>query len=432
MPHETDLESKVPAEAGAGDSWVDRKVDRRQVLAGAAGLAVAALGSRALAQADPTTVPGHPADELGERAPSEMLERQPWINRPHGTLASLTPHGDLDGIITPSDLHYEIHHLGIPQIDPDRYELLIHGMVDRPTVFTLDQIRRFPGLSRINFMECSGNSLIHILRGPAEDDTAQLLNGLSSCSEWVGVPMATIMREVGVQSGATWALFEGSDGTTLSRSVPTEELWWGEAMLAYGQNGEALRPSQGYPLRLIVPGTEGNLNIKWLRRIEFGDRPWHTRFETGTYSDVRRDDDGNFIATQFTLRMDAKSIITWPSGGQSLPGAGFWEIKGLAWSGRGHIDRVEVSTDGGATWALAKLDQPVLPKAFTRFRFPWHWDGSENVIVSRAFDSTGYVQPTRAEMLSQHGSTSTFYHNNSQFRWKVNADGSVTSGDMGS
>ena len=348
---------------------------------------------------------------------------------PTARSASLTPHGDLEGTITPSDLHYEVTHHGIPEIDPASYKLLVHGMVDRPTSFTLDQLKRFPRKTRINFMECSGNSLFHKL-GPSEGDTAQLLNGLSSCTEWVGVPVATIMREVGVQPQSTWALVEGMDGATLTRSVPTEELWWGEAMLAFGQNGEALRPANGYPLRLIVPGTEGNINIKWLRRIEFSDQPWHTRYETSTYSDVRPGENGDLIATQFTLRMDAKSIITSPSGGQSVAEPGIHEISGLAWSGRGPIDRVEVSTDGGQSWSLAKLDGPVLDKAFTRFRYLWDWNGEETVIVSRAVDSTGYVQPTRTEMLEQHGSLSTFYHNNSQFRWRVNPDGSVTSGDV--
>ena len=201
-------------------------------------------------------------------------------------------------------------------------------------------------------------------------------------------------------------------------------------MLAFGQNGEALRPANGYPVRLIIPGTEGNLNVKWLRRLEFGDQPWNTRYETSTYSDVRPGEDGELIATQFTLRLDAKSIITSPSGGQSISEPGIREITGLAWSGRGPIDRVEVSTDGGESWSLAKLDQPVLDKAFTRFRYLWDWNGEETVIVSRAVDTTGYVQPTRTEMLEQHGSLSTFYHNNSQFRWRVNADGSVTSGDV--
>lgn len=408
-------------------------VSRRQLLAGAAGIAAAAsVGAIAQAQEeppDPTTVVGASTDELGERAQDEMLTRMPFGGRPHGTLASLTPIGELLGTITPSDLHYEVTHHGIPDIDVSTFKLLIHGMVDRPTVFTLDDLKRFPRTQGIHFMECSGNGLFHLL-GPAETDTAQRVSGLASCTEWVGVPVATVMKEVGVQSSATWALFEGMDGSTTSRSIPTEELWWGGGILAYGQNGEALRPANGYPLRLVLPGTEGNINIKWLRRIEFSDRPFETRYETSTYSDVRPNDEGDLVATQFTLRLDAKSIITYPSGGHAIAGPGWHEINGLAWSGRGPIESVEVSTDGGRTFHAARLEQPVLDKAFTRFRYLWDWDGEETVIVSRAIDSTGYVQPTRDEMLAQHGSTSTFYHNNAQARWRVNVDGTITSGDV--
>lgn len=373
---------------------------------------------------------GTGAAAVGDRSPFEQPERLPVADYPQGAFFSLSPLGDLEGTITPSDLHYEVHHHGIPEIDPAEYGLLIHGMVDRPMRFTLADLKRFPRVSHTHFMECAGNSFPHLL-GPSEEDTAQLLAGLASCSQWVGVPLTTVMKEVGVQPDAAWALFEGMDAGRMARSVPAEELWWGEAMLAYGQNGEALRPAQGYPIRLIVPGTEGNINVKWLHRIEFSDQPWHTRNETAAYSDVRCDAESNCVATQFTLRLDAKSIITWPSGGQQIAEPGFWEISGLAWSGRGTIDRVEVSTDGGATWGLASLDQPVLPKAFTRFRYPWQWDGTKQIIVSRAIDSTGYVQPSRAEALAQYGAAVTIDHYNGTFRWKVNADGRITGGDVG-
>ena len=407
------------------------KLTRRQVLAGAAGVAAASVSKMALGQGESPVerarIPGAPADALGERSSFEQLERFAAADWPHGKLVSLSPLGDLEGTITPSDLHFEVHHHGIPEIDPATYKLLIHGMVEQPMVFTLDNLKRFPRVTRISALECSGNSLSHYL-APSEDDTAQSIAGLASCSEWVGVPVSTLFKEVGVRREATWALFEAMDGALHSRSWPTEKLW-PEALLVFGQNGEALRPSQGYPVRLLVPGSEGNANVKWLRRIELSDQPWHTRMETSSYSDVRCGPDG-CVVTQFTLAMDAKSIITWPSGGQTISEPGLWEIIGIAWTGRGTIDKVEVSTDNGKTWGLANLDQPVLPKAFTRFRYLWHWDGNETKIVSRATDSTGYVQPTREELIAWHGSTATFYHSNESFRWKVSSNGQITGGDV--
>jgi sulfane dehydrogenase subunit SoxC len=251
-------------------------------------------------------------------------------------------------------------------------------------------------------------------------ETAQASHGLVSCTEWTGVPVRTILREVGLQPGGTWILFEGADAAGMTRSIPTEKAMH-DALLVYGQNGEALRPAQGYPLRLVLPGWEGNANIKWLRRMEVGTGPWMTREETSKYTDLMPDG----TARQFTFVMEAKSVITFPSGGQTIPSTGFWEISGIAWSGRGRISRVDISTDGGRTWGEAELQEPVLPIALTRFRFPWEWDGQPAQLQSRAIDETGYVQPTAEQLVAARGTNST-YHMNAIQTWAVAETGEVT------
>jgi len=294
----------------------------------------------------------------------------------------------------------------------------VHGLVDRPTVFTLADLQRFPSVSRIMFLECSGNT--SWAEGPATS-TAQSLHGLTSTSDWAGVAVKTLLTEVGVKSGAAWALAEGSDAAVMTRSVPLEKLL-DDAIVAWGQNGEALRPEQGYPMRLLLPGWEGNINIKWLRRLELGDEPFMTREETSKYTDPMPDG----TARQFTFLMEAKSTITWPTPAVgSLPGRGLLEIRGIAWSGRGKITRVEVSTDGGQSWGEARLEEPVLSIAHTRFRFPWSWAGGEAVLQSRAYDESGYVQPSRAQLIDARG-TSSIYHYNGIQSWKIGAEGQVT------
>lgn len=317
-------------------------------------------------------------------------------------------------MITPSDLHFERHHAGVAVVDPDEYSLLIHGMVDRPMVFDLADLKRFPSTSRICFLECSGN--MRTSAGP--ESLAQHICGLTSQSEWTGVMLSTLLREVGVQSGATWMIAEGQDGAVMVRSIPVEKAF-DDAMLAYGQNGEALRPEQGYPARLLLPGWEGNSNVKWLRRLEFTDSPAMSRDETSRYTDPLSDG----TVRQFSFVIDTRSIITDPSYPKVIQ-QGWQEIRGIAWSGRGRIARVDVSVDGGETWEEADLQDPVLPKAHTRFRYMWNWDGSRTEFMSRAVDETGYEQPTRAALLEARGPR-TSYHLNPITAWVVEPDGRV-------
>jgi sulfane dehydrogenase subunit SoxC len=322
--------------------------------------------------------------------------------------------------MTPNSLFFERHHAGVPQIDPAQHRLMIHGLVDRPTIFTLDDIRRFPAVSAIHFHECSGNSGSEWTEESIAD-TAQAGFGLVSQTEWTGVPLKTVLQEVGVQADGTWILAEGADAAGMTRSIPMEKAM-DDALLAYAMNGEELRPENGYPVRLVLPGFEGNSNIKWLRRLKVGTEPWMTREETSKYTDLL--EDGS--ARQFTFVMEAKSVITRPSGGQTIPATGFWEISGIAWSGRGKITKVEVSTDGGKTWSDAALQEPVLPVALTRFRLPWNWDGQAARLQSRATDETGYVQPTIPELVAVRGVNST-YHMNGIKSWAVAENGEVTS-----
>ena len=360
---------------------------------------------------DPTKAPGEPPRSYGKRSSFEKAIRK------HTTTRSLTPLQDLHGIVTPSSLHFERHHNGVPPIDPTRHRLLIHGLVERPLVFTIHELMQFPAVSRLAFIECSGNSGRE-WKSP-KGKTVQDTHGLTSCSEWTGVALATVLREVGVKPEAEWVLAEGSDAAALTRSVPLASMF-NEALLCYAQNGEPLRPEQGYPLRLLLPGWEGNTCVKWLRRLKLMSSPAMTREETSKYTDLMPDG----TARQFTFVMEAKSVITSPSGGQRLNQPGYVEIRGLAWSGRGRITHVHVSTDGGRSWKEAELQNPVLPKCHTRFRFNWRWNGQEATLQSRCQDETGYLQPTRTELVAVRGVRS-YYHNNAIQSWKVTKEGQV-------
>lgn len=332
-------------------------------------------------------------------------------------ISSRTPLQDLHGTITPAGLHFERHHAGVPAIDPRTYRLVIHGMVERLTRFTLDDLKKFPAASRICFLECSGN----FGRQSGERTTAQELCGLTSQSEWTGVRLSTLLREVGARRDASWCLAEGQDAAMMTRSIPLKDAL-DEAMVVYAQNGEALRPEQGYPARLLLPGWEGNASVKWLGRLELADQPFMTREETSKYTDPLADG----TARQFSFVIDARSVITSPSYPATVQ-RGWIEVRGIAWSGRGRIQRVEVSTDGARTWKNAELQAPVLPKAHTCFRLLWRWDGSPTELVSRAIDDTGYAQPDWRALQAIRGRR-TRYHLNPITGWKIGADGRVLFG----
>jgi sulfane dehydrogenase subunit SoxC len=332
---------------------------------------------------------------------------------------SFTPLDRLTGIITPNGLVYERHHAGVPDIDPELHRLAIHGLVERPLLLSMDDIVRLPAVSEIRFLECAGNGYTEVLNMP-RSKTVQFSHGLLSGCEWTGVRLSTILAEAGVKPEAKWLLAEGADAAAMARSIPIEKAL-DDTLVVYAQNGEMLRPEQGYPLRLLVPGCEGNLSIKWLRRLKLGVRPWHTRDETSKYTDLMPDG----TVRQFSFVMEAKSVITRPSGGHVLKARGFHEISGLAWSGRGRISTVDVSTDGGRSWQRARLDQPILPKALTRFRFPWQWQGGPALLQSRAIDETGYVQPTREQLIAVRG-TNSEDHFNAIHTWRVAENGEIT------
>ncbi len=362
---------------------------------------------------DPTKLTGSPTTPVSVRSRFENPQRTPTGDAAGN---SLTPLQDLTGTLTPADLHFERHHAGIPLIDPARHRLLIHGLVDRPLVFTVAELKRFPAVTRTHFIECSGNGRA-AYRAPKPEMDPQHVDGLTSNTEWTGVPLSLLLREAGVRPGAKWLLAEGSDAALLARSVPLEKAM-DDALVVWGQNGEALRPANGYPIRLLLPGWEGNTNVKWLRRLKLGEAPFMTRWETSKYTDPLP----NGTARIFSFEQDVKSIITSP---RVLTGPGWWEISGLAWTGRGRIDRVEVSTDGGRSWQEAQLQHPVLPKAHTRFGLPWRWDGRRAVLMSRATDETGAVQPTRAVFTQVRGKGTDFHFNHIR-AWRVGPDGKVS------
>jgi len=414
--------------------------DRRKFLLAAGSLA-GAVGSSAFAQAaDEKAPPGAvhyevPADPTkeqgravagdggyGSRSQFETEVRWRFPTANEFTSWSMTPLDKMVGNLTASGLHFERHHGGVPTIDPAKHMLFVHGMVNTPKKFTMADLKRFPSVTRKHFIECSGNGLTEWNKPTLK--TVQGTHGLLSTSEWTGVQFATIAREVGLKEGAAWVLAEGSDAAVMTRSIPLEKLLK-DAFLAYGQNGEALRPEQGYPLRLILPGFEGNTHIKWLRRLVVSDKPFMTREETSKYTDLL----ANGKARQFTMEMESKSVITFPSGEMKLPGPGFYNIAGLAWSGRGRVQSVDVSTDAGKTWYPAQLGSTPEQICTVRFSFPWMWDGKPAVLQSRCTDETGYIQPTLAQLVAIRGSNGPFgsvYHLNAIQSWGVSADGSVT------
>ncbi len=331
---------------------------------------------------------------------------------------SFAPLQGLFGIITPSGLHFERHHGGWHDMDPSLHRLMVHGDVREPRVYTMDDLMRLPSVSRIHFVECGANSAMEW--GNVAVPTVQYTHGMLSCSEFTGVPVSILLDAVGIDPRKTpFVLAEGADSSTHARTIPIDRLL-DDAMVAYAMNGEMLRPENGYPLRLIVPGLQGVSQVKWLRRLKVGDMPWDLRDESSQYSDLLPDG----TARQYTWIQECKSVITSPSGGQMLLDRGMYNISGVAWSGRGAIKRVDVSMDGGRNWHTATLQTPVLSKALTRFNYSWNWDGSPTILQSRAIDETGYVQPKMNELRAVRGSRS-IYHNNAIQSWKVAESGEV-------
>jgi sulfane dehydrogenase subunit SoxC len=410
-----------------------REFLRRTLALGGATVAAAATvraGTQDLSRNLPPNVPewqtglGAPILEHPYGVPSRYeagvkRRESPGLTRTPQSSVSFTPLQNLFGIITPSSLHFERHHGGMPEVDPHQHRLMIHGLVANPRIFTVDDVMRFPSVSRIHFIECGANTGMEW--GNVAVPTVQYTHGMIACSEWTGVLLSTLLDECGYdRQRARFVLAEGADAASLTRSVPIE-MALDDTMVVYAQNGEMLRPEQGYPLRLVVPGVQGVSSVKWLRRLKVGDAPWNTREESLHYVDLMPDGRHR----QYTWIQEAKSVITSPSGGQVILDRGYHEITGLAWSGRGRVRRVDVSTDGGRNWKNAMLQEPVLPKALTRFRLDWDWDGRGALLQSRVIDETGYVQPTYRQLREVRG-TRSIYHNNAIQTWRVANSGEVS------
>jgi sulfane dehydrogenase subunit SoxC len=410
-----------------------RRAFLRAGAAAAGGLLLGQSGAIAAEPSPPgepdwTKVVGPGVDDRPYGVPSkfesDVIRRDVlWLTATSQSSVSFTPLQDMHGIITANGLFFERYHGGRADIDPQQHRLLIHGLVERPLVLTMDDIMRFPATSQIHFIECPANGGME-WRG-AQLNSLQFTHGMIGCAQWTGVKLSTLLDEVGLKKEAKWVLVEGADAARMDRSLPLEKCL-DDCIVAYGQNGEALRPEQGYPLRLIVPGWEGSVNIKYLRRIKIGDQPWFTREETSKYTDLMADGK----ARGFTWVNEAKSVVIFPCPEKPLTAPGLYEIRGLAWSGRGKIKNVDVSTDGGVNWNPAQLHEPILSKALTRFTIPWRWDGQPALVQSRAVDETGYVQPTITQLRKARGLNS-IYHNNSIQTWQVKPDGSIFDVQLG-
>ena len=401
---------------------------RREFLRGSLVAAIAAMAAPRAARAGQSSTVGQPVAASPYGSPSRFESKVvrselPGLSKVSANSASFCPLQSLFGIITPSGLHYERHHHGWHDRDPAEHRLLINSsdpsLLKKPRVYTLDDLMRLPPVSRIHFLECGGNTGSEW--GNAMVPTVQYTHGLLSCSEFTGVPLRTLLDDCGVDyRRARFALAEGADGAFLTRTIPMELIESGEVFVAYGQNGEMLRPENGYPLRLVVPGVQGVSWVKWLRRIEVGDKPYASREEALHYVDLMPD--GKL--RQYTTINECKSVITTPSGGQRLLKPGFYNITGLAWSGRGKIKRVDLSVDGGRNWRPARIESPILYKSLSRFSFDWVWDGEPALLQSRAVDETGYVQPLYKNLRGELG-TRAIYHNNAVQTWQVMASGEV-------
>jgi sulfane dehydrogenase subunit SoxC len=412
---------------------------RRGFLAAGVGGALAAggtaqglAGEMQKAAADPKNLPPNVPDwskYLGESVaaapygkPSKfeahVIRRDvEWLTASRESSVNFTPLHELDGIITPNGLCFERHHAGAPDINPVEHRLMINGLVDKPLIFTMDDLKRFPRYNKVYFLECAANSGME-WRG-AQLNGCQFTHGMVHNVMYTGVMLKDVLNEAGLKPKAKWLMLEGGDASGMNRSLPIEKALK-DVMLAFKMNGEALRREQGYPLRVVIPGWEGNLWVKWLRRIEVGDEPWHAREETSKYTDLLADG----RSRRFTYFMDAKSVVTNPSPQAPFQYKGRNVLSGLAWSGRGTITRVDVSLDGGRNWREARIDGPVLDASLTRFYVDFEWTGQDLLIQSRAHDSTGYVQPTKSELRAVRG-VNSIYHNNGIQTWHVKPNGEV-------
>jgi sulfane dehydrogenase subunit SoxC len=330
-----------------------------------------------------------------------------------------TPLHRLRGTITPSGLHFEVHHGGRPHLDPQQHRLMIHGLVEHPLKFDLAALERYPMVSRIHFIECAGNSIFNAISDEPQQFACDMLHGLVSNSEWTGIPLRLLFEEAGVKPEGKWVVAIGNDAPNLARSIPIEKILE-DGLLALYQNGERVRPEQGYPMRLVLPGYEGNMNIKWVTSLQVVPTPAYTKDESGEYTDILAD--GKALIFSFT--MGVKSVITHPSSTMQMSGPGLYDVSGLAWSGSGRVTKVDISADGGKSWADAMLHDPVHPKAMTRFSLPWRWDGAPALLMSRAHDEAEYVQPTRATWKTRYA-PSNYNHYNAIQTWRVTEKGGV-------
>jgi sulfane dehydrogenase subunit SoxC len=429
---------RLPASTGRTGRILPAAADRRGflkrtvALAGGAAAAAASVARSARAQGDPAILElpahsrglGQPVAARGYGLPSGHegnLQRResPGLTRVPQASVAFAPLQGLFGIITPSGLHFERHHQGWWDIDPARHRLMVMGLVREAKVYTMDDLMRLPSVSRIHFTECGANTGMEW--GNVAVPSVQYTHGMLSCCEFTGVRLATLLEHCGADTKkGRFVLAEGADGSGLTRTIAMERAL-DDVIVAWGMNGEMLRPENGYPLRLVVPGVQGVSWVKWLRRLEVGDQPWYTREETLHYVDLMPDGRHR----QYTSVQECKSVITSPSGGQVLLDRGHYNVSGLAWSGRGRIRRVDVSVDGGRNWQSARLEAPVLPKALTRFNFGWNWNGAAAILQSRAVDDTGYVQPKIAQLRAVRG-TRSIYHNNTIQSWLVAESGEVS------
>ena len=417
-----------------------KKLNRRKLLIGASSIGAISLASKNLLsqEANPENLPpnlpewtqylGDGVDVNPYGMPSEfeghVIRRNvEWLTASAESSVNFTPLQDLEGIVTPNGLCFERHHGGVSVINPQDFRLMINGLVDREMIFTLDDLKRFPQTNKFYFLECAANGGME-WKG-SQLNGCQYTFGMVHNVQYTGVKLSDLLLETGLKEKAKWVLAEGSDSSGMTRSIPIEKIL-DDCIIAWAMNGEALRPEQGYPARLVVPGWEGNMWVKWIRRLEFGDKPYMTREETSKYTDLLT----SGKARMFTWVMDAKSVITSPSPEKPILSKGLHQLRGLAWSGRGKIKRVDVSIDGGKNWKTAQLHSPVLSKSLTRFTLPFEWNGEELLLQSRAIDETNYVQPTIGELQKIRG-VNSIYHNNSIATWLVSKNGKVDNVRLG-